>query len=188
LVCDSRDDGFLLGQGVIDGFGLNPSANESRGLDDGDHLGPRHEVSLGLLNSLSRRVSLGRCLGVDIGLGHRLSGSESVLHNLGLINNLGRHPDLGCGDNFHRGIDLSLRLKLCVSFKLNLGLVHRDGGWHSLCVCHCCEMGNGIMVSLGNRLDVVMAVLLLHDVVNNHGFITTKALGVVPRLGLAGTV
>jgi len=188
LVCDSRDEGFRLSQSVIDGFNLDPSADERCGLDDGDHLGPRHEVSLGLLNSLSCRVSLGRRLGVNVGLGHRLSSSESVLHDLGLINNLSRHPDPCRGDDLHRGIDLSLRPELCVGLELNLGLVHSDGGWHSLGVCHCCEVGDSIMVRLGHRLDVVVAILLLHNVVDNYGFVTTEALSVVPGFGLAGTI
>jgi len=88
---------------VINDLCANPDTGISRRLDNSFDCSPGHEIGLSLLQSFSG------CLGLEIGLrvdakhGARFSSGESMFLRLGLIDNLGRNVDTGCGYKHGRG-------------------------------------------------------------------------------------
>lgn len=68
---------------VVDDLGADIDTGIGRWLDHRAQVGLGDEVSLSLRDGLRRSVGLGPRLGVDIVLGARLSGSESVLDKRG---------------------------------------------------------------------------------------------------------
>jgi hypothetical protein len=64
-------------------------------LNNGAQLNASDKVSLRLLQGLGSGIRLGVGLSIDIRLGFSFSGSESVFHCLGLVDDLGGHPNSG---------------------------------------------------------------------------------------------
>lgn len=117
---------------VVDNLCANPNADIGGRDGDRHDIGLRHEVRLGLLDSLRRGVGLGGRLRVDVDLCLRLRGGKRVLDRAGLVDDLGRDPDTSGGDELSGRDDL--RLGLEVGHDLSHGLRHRDGGGDGLCL------------------------------------------------------
>lgn len=91
-----------------------------------------NEVRLSLPLSLCPEVSLSGSPGADVGLGPGLSGSESVLENFSLVDDLGGYPDTGGRPNFDGGVDFSLRHMLYLCHMNGFCLVLGDSGRYDL--------------------------------------------------------
>jgi hypothetical protein len=92
-----------------------------------------------LLDRLGCSVRPGCGLSVDVGLRPGLSSSESLHKRLGVIDDLGRHPDASGWHHLDRCNDLGNLLD--VGHGLGNGFVHGDCGWD----------GFGINLGLGGR-------------------------------------
>jgi len=95
-------------------------------LDDCAQLSFGNKVGLGFLDRLGCSVRLGCGLSVDVSLRLGLSGSESLLQRLGVIDDLGRNPDASSWHHLDRGNDLGNLLD--VGLGLDNGFVHGDRG------------------------------------------------------------
>lgn len=125
-------------------MGADPDTGECRGLNNGLQLGLGDKVGLSLLESFSRGVGLRVGLGVDVGLCLGLSSSESMLLDLCLVDDLGRHPNTSSRLEHNGSVDLSLSELLGGGDALDLCLVHGNSGGdgHGLShgLCHGLEM------------------------------------------------
>lgn len=84
---------------VVDDLSGDPNTGECRRLHNSAQLGHSGKVGSSLLDSCSRGIGLCRSLSVNVGLRLRLSGSESVFEGLGVVDDLGGHPDISCWHN-----------------------------------------------------------------------------------------
>ena len=105
----------------------NPYFGICRRHKDGAQLSLSDKVSHRFADSLSSGVRLCLCLGIDVGLGHSLSGSQGVVDSHGVVNDFGGHPD-ACSRH---------HLDRCN----NLCNLHG--------ICHC--LSDGVVLGLGNR-------------------------------------
>jgi len=99
-------------------------------LDDSAQLSFSHEVGHDFLDRLGCSVRLGCGLSVDVGLRPGLSGSESLHERLGVVNDLGGHPDASGWHHLDRGDNLGNFLD--VGHGTGNGFVHGDRGGDSL--------------------------------------------------------
>lgn len=110
----------------------DPDTCIGRRLNNGTQFSASDKVRLSLFKGLGSGICLcvGLCVNVRLGLG--LGGSESVLHCLGLVDDLGRHPNSGRRHDLNGREDGSLGYFLDAGDEHGGGLMHRDGGWYGL--------------------------------------------------------
>lgn len=174
LVRYSRRLRLQQGLGVVDDLGLDPDAGESRRLNDCPEFGFGDEVGLSLLEGLSRGIGTGSGLSVDVDLRLGLRGGQSVLENLGSVDDLRRDPNTRCGDNFSRSDNLGDGADVGLHAGLDLRFVLRDSCRYNfrLGFDNCSSRGDSVVDS--DSVDVVVAVLApLVSVVDDDGGITS---------------
>lgn len=92
---------------IIDDTGADPHAGKGCRKNNSAQLSLSDKVRLSLLQRLSLEISFSGGPGLDIGLCHGLSGSESVLQSFGSVDDLGGHPHASGWPDFDRSEDLS---------------------------------------------------------------------------------